>query len=282
MSFDLSKLPLPDAISTVSYTNNFNLLVAKFKGLEPDWTAYLESDPVVKILEACAYALTVKDQERNDQIKAILIASSQGSDLENLGALFAEERLDNEDDEKYRTRIITALDKVSSAGSAGAYEALALESDNRVVDVVAFDDIDQPAKAFVAIQSSESIDGVASQELIAVVAEYLNHEDRKPLGAKVIVSSIEPIPYTIDAVVRLDENVDKDIVLSTMTNAVAELVESKKKIGSEIAISEIYASLNIEGVAVVEELSSPTNNIKTTDIQVPYCSNIDISEVVNV
>ena len=277
MSFDLSKLPLPDSISKTNFDDNFLALVKRFKELEPDWNAYLESDPIIKIFEACAYVLTNKDQQRNDQVKAILIASSQGNDLDNLGALLAETRFDGEDDERYRTRIITALSKVSSAGSAGAYEALALEADSRVVDVVAYDDINKPAKAFIAIQSNESDMGVASNDLIKVVSEYLNHEDRKPLGVEVIVSSIEPVEYLVNAIVRLDDNVDKNIVLSTMQSAIEMLVDSKKKIGTEIAISEIYASLNIEGVAVVEELSSPAKNIKTTNTQVPYCSNIAIS-----
>ena len=279
MSFDLSKLPLPDAISSISYQANFDLLVQKFKEKETNWNAYLESDPVVKILEACAFVLTLKDQQRNDQIKAVLISSAQGDDLDNLGALLAEQRDDGEDDDKYRTRIVTALSKVSSAGAAGAYEALALESDSRVVDVVAYDDETKPAEAFVAIQSNESATGVASADLLAKVRDYLTAEDKKPLGVKVEVSSIQPVEYNIDALVRLDNTADTQTVLSAMQDSISQLVDSKKEIAAEIALSEIYASLNIEGVAVVEKLSSPTQNIKTNNTQVPYCSNISIKDI---
>lgn len=76
--FNLANLPLPASISTVDYEANFNALLDKFKVLMPEYDAYLESDPVIKIFEACVYLLTLKDQERNDQIKAVLIAFARG------------------------------------------------------------------------------------------------------------------------------------------------------------------------------------------------------------
>ena len=157
MSFDLSKLPLPKDIATVSYEDNLIALLGAFKQLEPDWTAYLESDPVLNIFRACAYVLTNKDQQRNDQVKSILIAFAQGADLDNLGALLAESRQIGESDSRFRSKILTALFKASSAGVAQSYEALAYEADNRIIDVKAYDN-NQPAKAFVVIQSNEDKD----------------------------------------------------------------------------------------------------------------------------
>ncbi|TNF65680.1 MAG: hypothetical protein EP298_11095 [Gammaproteobacteria bacterium] len=277
--FDLAKLPLPDSIKSVDYDANFNALLDKFKERMPEYDAYLESDPVIKIFEACAYLLTLKDQERNDQIKAILISFAQNKDLDNLGALLAVVRAESEDDERYRIRILTALEKASSAGSAQAYEALSLEADSRVADVKAYDEKDKPAKAFVTIQSNVSDNGEADSELINIVTAYLNHQDRKPLGAEVIVNSVEALNYQIDAMVKFDQSADIETVKMHMTNSINELVSFKHKIGAEIALSEIYARLNMEGVSVVEELNEPKANIKAGQHQAPYCTNINIVEV---
>ena len=276
--FNLARLPLPASIKQVDYETNFMALLDKFKTLQPEYDAYLESDPVIKIFEACAYVLTLKDQERNDQIKAILIAFANGADLDNLGALLAEARQENEEDERFRIRILTALDKASTAGAAEAYEALSLEADARVADVKAYDDITQPAKAFVTIQSNMSDNGEADSELIGVVASYLNHEDRKPLGAQVIVGSVAALNYQIDAVVKFDESADIETVKLHMLDAINELVVQKHKINAEIALSEIYARLNIEGVSVVEELNEPKANIKAGKHQAPFCTSINIIE----
>ncbi|WP_395947684.1 baseplate J/gp47 family protein [Caedibacter taeniospiralis] len=276
--FNLARLPLPASIKQVDYETNFMALLDKFKTLQPEYDAYLESDPVIKIFEACAYVLTLKDQERNDQIKAILIAFANGADLDNLGALLAEARQENEEDERFRIRILTALDKASTAGAAEAYEALSVEADARVADVKAYDDITQPAKAFVTIQSNMSDNGEADSELIGVVASYLNHEDRKPLGAQVIVGSVEALNYQIDAVVKFDESADIETLKLHMLDAINELVVQKHKINAEIALSEIYARLNIEGVSVVEELNEPKANIKAGKHQAPFCTSINIIE----
>jgi len=174
-----------------------------------------------------------------------------------------------------------AISKVSSAGVSSSYQALAMESDSKVIDVICYDDRTKPAKAFVAIQSNESDDGQASKELISKVANYLNNEDRKPLGVQIIVSSITPIKYSINAEVTLEPNVDAKTVLASMNKAIKNLTKAKQKIGSQIALSEVYASLNIEGVAVVESLKSPTQNIKSSKTQVPFCTGINIKELHN-
>ncbi|MBY7733479.1 baseplate J/gp47 family protein [Francisella philomiragia] len=279
VNFDLNKLPYPDAITKVSYEDNLAALLAKYQELEPNWTAYLKSDPVAKIFEAAAYVISVKDQERNDQIKAVLVSSAERDDLDNLGAFYALPREVDESDERYRTRILLAPDKMSSAGAAGYYEALSYDSDTRVIDIKAHDDILQPGKAFVVLKSNENDDGVASQDLIDTVSAYLNDEDRKPLGCQVFVSSVIPVMYTVEANVELNDNVDSVLIIQTMNKNIQELVESKKVIGGSIALSEIYASLNIEGVAIVQDLVSPTANIATDVTELPFCTDIIINEV---
>ncbi|TNF65738.1 MAG: hypothetical protein EP298_11410 [Gammaproteobacteria bacterium] len=251
--FDLSKLPLPESIRSVDYDSNYALMLADFKLRMPEYNALIESDPVIKLIEACAYGLTVYEQRIYDSMKSILISFAEGTDLDNLGALLAISREDNESDTRYRERILTALEKASSAGSQSAYEALAIEADKRVSDVVAFDKIDQAGKAFVVVQSDENVDGVASNDLLSTVTNYLTAPERKPLGCQVIVLSVEPLEYQINAKVVLDEKSDKELVLKTMHENIESLISDRHKISATIPLSEVYARLNIEGVAYVEE-----------------------------
>ncbi|MCF6777669.1 baseplate J/gp47 family protein [Thiotrichales bacterium 19X7-9] len=278
--FDLSKLPPPDSIQSVDYDQNYALLLADFKTRMPEYDATVESDPVIKILEACAYGLTLYEQRINDSIKSVLVSFSQGADLDNLGALLAVAREEDETDERYRGRILTALEKASSAGSQSAYEALSFESDSRVVDVKAFDDQSQPGKAFVVVQGNEADSGQASDDLLETVSNYLTDPERKPLGCQVIVSSVSPLEYTINAEVVLDPQSDKSVVLKTMQDNIDTLIADRHKIGATVPLSEVYARLNIEGVAYVKELYAPTKTISASDTQTPYCTEVTIIEAV--
>ncbi|MCF6808531.1 baseplate J/gp47 family protein [Thiotrichales bacterium 19S9-12] len=276
--FDLTSLPLPDVIASVNYDKNFNKLMADFKLRLPEYDVDTPSDPAIKILEACAYGLTLYQQRINDAIKSVLIAYATGYDLEHLGALFKVGRDINEPDERYRYRITNKLEKISTAGSKESYEVLALEADSRVIDAKAFDDNEKPGVAFVVIQSNETTDGRASDELIQTVTAYLTDKKRKPLGTQVIVLSVEPFEYRIIARIGLYQLLDKEEVIETIKTKLDFLIKRYHKIGSMIPLSEIYSQLNIEGVSYVVDLVSPTQSICGSKTQVPYCVEIDISE----
>ncbi|MCF6764837.1 baseplate J/gp47 family protein [Thiotrichales bacterium 19S3-7] len=273
---DLSKLPLPEVIQNVDYEKNYQLLLNDFKVRLPEYNADIDSDPAVKLLQSCAYGLTIYQMRINDAVKSVLITSAEGSNLDNLGALLAIFREKDEVDERYRLRILTALEKASSAGSRYAYEALAMESDSRVIDVIAYDDPTQPGVAFVLIQSCEYLCGRASTELISGVKHYLSAPERKPLGCQVVVMSIKPVEYSIDAKIILDEDSDEALVLKTIKNTIKSFTKARHRIGQCIPLSEIYARLNIEGVSFVDQLIQPTASIITSNKEAPYCKEIKI------
>ncbi len=52
---DLSAMDPPDLVETLDFEATYQLKLAHFKSIYPDWTAALESDPVVKVLELAAY-----------------------------------------------------------------------------------------------------------------------------------------------------------------------------------------------------------------------------------
>ncbi|MCF6775989.1 baseplate J/gp47 family protein [Thiotrichales bacterium 19X7-9] len=273
---DLSKLPLPAAIQNVDYEDNYNLLLNDFKERLPEYDADLISDPAVKILQSCAYGLTLYQMRVNDAVKSVLISSAKDSDLDNLGALLAVFREKDELDDRFRLRIINALEKASTAGSQCAYEALTMESDARVIDVVAYDDMHKPGVAFILIQSCEYQCGRASEELISKVTSYLSAPERKPLGCKIVVLSVKPYQYSIEAKIVLDKQSNQSLVLKTLKDNIKLFTQTRHRIGQSIPLSEIYARLNIEGVSYVDQLIQPVESINTSNRETPYCREIKI------
>ncbi|MEZ5853163.1 MAG: baseplate J/gp47 family protein [Hyphomicrobiaceae bacterium] len=120
--------PPPDIIATLDYEaivkDMRDDLVTRFPLIAG--VIDLESEPARKLIEAFAYRELGLRARINDAAKAVLLASSYGTNLDHLGALFATERQDDESDARFRRRIQLAPEAFSVAGPAGAYQYHAL------------------------------------------------------------------------------------------------------------------------------------------------------------
>ena len=71
---DLSTLPAPAVVETLSFEATYAAWLASFQGYCTaagiDYTAILESDPAIKVLQAGAYRETVMRQRLNDAAHA--------------------------------------------------------------------------------------------------------------------------------------------------------------------------------------------------------------------
>ena len=85
---DLSALDPPDLVETLDFEEVYQRKLEHFKRIYPDWTAALESDPVVKLLELAAYEEIRFRARVNDAGRAVLLAYATGADLEHLAALW--------------------------------------------------------------------------------------------------------------------------------------------------------------------------------------------------
>ena len=84
---DLSQLPAPEVVEPLDFESIYQDLLATFRALMGDgWTAPLESDPVVKLLELCAYREVQLRARINDAARSVLLAYAVGADLEQLAA----------------------------------------------------------------------------------------------------------------------------------------------------------------------------------------------------
>ena len=83
-AIDLSRLPPPDVVEALDFEGIFNRLRADFLTRYPEFTAFVESDPAIKLLEVVAYSELVLRQRINDAARSVLIAYALGGDLDNL------------------------------------------------------------------------------------------------------------------------------------------------------------------------------------------------------
>lgn len=284
-SIDLSQLPAPTVIETLDFDALYQDILGKYKARYPAFIDALESDPVVKLLEICAYREMFLRQRINDAAKAVMLAYASGSDLDNLAALFGVKRLTitpadpvnniaavMESDADLRARILLAPESFSVAGPTGAYRYHALSADADVLDASA----SSPEAGVVLITVlSRTGDGTASDALLAAVSSHLSDDSIRPLTDCVKVQSAGIVPFSIDATIRTYAGPSAEIVLQQAQSQLSDYLTKNKRIGHDITISGIHAALTVSGVQNVI-LAQPTADLIIDETQVAYCTGISV------
>lgn len=274
---DLSSLPPPKIIEELSFEDIFEELLIDFKKRSPAYDAFVESDPVVIALEACAYREMLLRQRINEAAKANMLAYATGTDLDNKAADYGIARLENEADDRLRYRTQLALEGLTTAGSEKAYLLHVLTADPRIKSASVYSPI--PGRVLISILAAEEDDpedeDEEKPELTQLVSDYVSAEDRRPLTDEVVVQNAEIVPYKIHAKVYMYFSPSASITETECRDALGKYVEKQNTIGNMVAKSGIFDALHAEGVQRVE-LVSPTNDIQTTKQQAPQCSEINL------
>jgi len=179
---DLSLLPPPDVVETLEFETLYQDVLSIFRAHMGDqWTALLESDPVVKLMEVMAYREMLMRARVNAAAKASTLAYAKGADLDNRAADYGVERLTiraadpdavppvaavMEGDEALRYRTRLSLEALSVAGSSGAYEYHALSSSADLVHV----SVDSPR--FSGVPVSAEVKALLPDGAMVVVCNY--------------------------------------------------------------------------------------------------------------
>lgn len=248
VAVDLSRLPAPQVVETLSYDIIKADMLALFQllmtqaGLEFD--ALVESDPVMKLIEAWSYRELLIRQNFNERAVSMLIAKATGADLENLGAFYGVMRLEGEDDDRLRRRILLAPDAFTVAGPEAAYVFHALSADVTIADAVATSPA--PGEVLVSLLS-ESGDGTATPAQIAAVVAALG-DDVRPLTDHVTVASATRMDFQIAAVLTIAGGPDPAIVLQAANADLESYKDQRRRIGRMVARSGLIGALQVEGV----------------------------------
>lgn len=294
-TIDLSQLPPPVVVEPLDFETLFAQRKAAFIAMYPEdeqeeiaRTLELESEPITMLLEENCYRELLLRQRVNEAARAVMLAYSTDSDLDNLAVNFNVERLTiqeeddsvtppieavMESDPDLRTRTQQAFEGLSVAGPTAAYEFWGRSADGRVADISAVSPT--PACVIISVLSREG-DGTASDDLLSVVAAALNDEEVRPVADRVTVQSAEIVPYQIDATLYIYPGPEAEPVRQASEQQLQGYIAAQNRLGRDIRLSAIYAALHVEGVQRVE-LAQPVADIVLSDYQASHCTEYTIT-----
>ncbi|MFV2029819.1 baseplate assembly protein [Neisseria sp. S1] len=292
---DLSKIPPPDVVEQIDYEQILARRKQQFvEQYDNDadrqyWagTLELESEPVVKLLEECAYNEMIWRAELNEAAQSLMLAYAAGRDLDQIAANYDIKRFviqaaDNavnppveeilETDSALRVRIQKAFEALSTAGPKAAYETIAINAHAHVKDVSAV----SPSGAVVdiAVLSNQG-DGTATEDVLSAVRAAVNDKYKRPLADRVTVKSAEIINFAVKAKIYVYPTPDYEPVLAEARARLAVAIAENSMIGRDVSPSMIYAALKVEGVQHVE-LSEPSGYIAVSDMQAANCTEVSV------
>ncbi|MCX4027841.1 baseplate assembly protein [Spartinivicinus marinus] len=291
-AIDLSQLPAPDVIEPIDYEAILAAMLADLQKRDSSFTALVESDPAMKILEVCAYREMLIRQQFNERAKAVMLAYAVGNDLDHLGANYGVKRkvIDSGDDsqippeppimetdEDFRRRIQLGPEGYSTAGPVGAYLAHAHNAHDQIADVSVYSD--EPGEVMITFLRrplANEADMAPDDEIKQALLTALNDEDVRPLTDHITVQAAAIIDYSIDAKLHVQQGPSSKAIIDTATTALNEYVEQCYKLGKTVALSGIYDALHMGGVTRVE-LLSPTADIQAKVFQAPKAKSIAIN-----
>jgi phage-related baseplate assembly protein len=261
-NIDLSTIPPPDIVETLSFetlrSDIINDCTARLNAAGiPFNVQTLESDPFVYLCEAYAARELQLRARVNDACKAVLLASSWGTNLDNIGATFATPRNPGETDAAYKARIHQAPDAFAAAGPLGGYEYWANTLVPGMLDVSAV--MTSPGTVQVTLLAPGPTYQPTSQQIQALAA-YFMRDDAKPLTDVVIVTGPAVVETQISAVLTILPGPAQNVVLAAASTALANVISANQKLGYTLARSAIIAALQQPGVVSVN-LTSPAADI---------------------
>ncbi|MCA7965724.1 baseplate J/gp47 family protein [Burkholderia cenocepacia] len=291
---DLSALDPPDLVETLDFEEVYQRKLEHFKRIYPDWSAALESDPVVKLLELAAYEEIRFGARVNDAGRAVLLAYATGADLEHLAALWnlKKEIVDPGDpeahppipvtyerDERLRLRTQMGIERASTAGPSGAYRSLAMDASADVADVR----VDRPEGGVVrVVVKSYSNGGIASAPLLDTVRRALTPEDRRPLNDVLLVVPARPIEYAVVADVYIGRGPDPGVVLAARRQDLDIAVAAGEALRVGMPRSAVTGALHPKASGVVRvDLKSPAADVICAIDEFARCTSIVLNPKVH-
>lgn len=285
---DIAALPLPDVLEPLDFEAIYAAKLARFRLLYPDFSAVLESDPAIKLLELAAYDELVCRARINDAARACFLAYAEKQDLDNKAADYNVSRLlldpgdpDAipprepvwEDDERLRYRCQLALEGLSVAGSRQAYLFHTLSTSAAILHA----DIDsvQGGEVRVWLLGNQP-DGAIDAGLIAQVERALSAETVRPLCDRVQVLAATPLAFRIQArIIWQDGGELASGGLPAARQRLDAMLARRRQIRGSLPRSAIDAALHVAGVERVS-LLQPAQDILCPPGQFPHCVEVEL------
>jgi phage-related baseplate assembly protein len=293
---DLSTVPVPDFVEALDYEAIRQSAINFFVSLDPAYTALLESDPAIKIIEAFAYREMILRQRVNDAARASTITGAQKNDLAVIGALFGVTPLGGEKDEAFRRRVQLGIYKASVAGPRQAYQYHALSAHPNIVDaavhspdageiaitILAFEDVEATeatpeevaiGKALFAQPIGDQFARILARSdsgILKAVRAATTGEDVRPLTDSVVVQPPTVKTFTIAAKLIIYPGPDAATVRTAAVKSLSAYLQRIRRISYDATRSGIIAALSVGGVQNVI-LEAPVADVDASFYDLPVC-----------
>lgn len=315
---NLSQLPPPDIVETISFEKIYQELIADYRNRNPEYSAHIvESDPVVKALEVGAYREVRIRQRINEAVRAVMLAYAERADLDQLGAFYGVKRkvieagnpaafppieptLENDTD--FRRRIQLAPEAFTTAGSDGSYIFNALSAGEAPSDVT----ITSPEAGKIIITYSFAPETIASKVKdasvhspapVEVIVSILGHEGtgevteetlnivRNHLSGKYVRPTTDKV--TVQKAEILNYSVVAKLFIQNGPDAQVVLQEAEKRCWDYVHAQHILGGeVNRSGLDAAMHIGGVRKvqleewtDITATYSQAPYCTSITITPV---
>lgn len=273
---DLTALPAPDLIEALSFEALFVAHRDRLVALHPEAADViaLESEPLVKLLQAFAYREMLFRQRVNEAGRSNLLAFAAGADLDHKGAFYGLPRLAGETDTRYRVRIQLRIAALAGSGTAEHYKLTALTADANVRDAA----VQQPVPGRVAVVLWTHDASTAAQTL-QTVQTALNAEGARPVGVPVSVSLAVARPLTVRASIWRTATAPVDLV-ARIQAAFPAALDARAGLGADVARSWVTTRLHVDGVARVQypDTDAPPVNLTLAANEYPVLAGIELTD----
>ena len=169
-----------------------------------------------------------------------------------------------ETDAELRERILLSMSDKSTAGSEETYKSYTFSADERIKDVNIINGGPGVVKVFYYSANSDSL-------MQNRIEQKLNAKDTRPLTDNVIVEECEKINFVVVAELKINGNQETAEIYLAAINNLEKGLESLKKIGVKITLSELNDFLKVPGVKEVI-IITPTSNVEVQQNQIGVCS----------
>ncbi|WP_341822219.1 baseplate J/gp47 family protein [Wolbachia endosymbiont (group A) of Clivina fossor] len=257
----------PNIIEPLNFEEIFARMKEELVKHDASFTALVESDPAMKILEVAAWRELLLRERINEAVKSNLLKFAMGEDLDNLAEFYGVERENGENDESFRKRIKA---KIVGWSTGGNYRFQALSADSRVKDALVESKV--PGSVEISILSTElSTNSIASEELLDIVRKRVTRDDIRVLTDTITVVGCNIIEIDIHSKI----SIKRPDIIETVKKKFIEKFETTKRLGWKVTRSWIIANLFVEGVENVE-LIEPREDVVVLGNECAFLKSLNV------
>lgn len=257
MIVHLPSLPRPDVVQPLDFERVLADIKTDLIRRYPQSAAVLdlESEPLVKLMQAFAWREMLYRARVNDAARAHLLAFATGGDLDHLGSYYNLARMGGEDDGRYRTRLQLRIAALAGQGTREHYELKAMTASAAVKAARAWQPAVGQVQVLLWLHPEQAQDADQAEGVRQAVERALNADDARMLGIWLRVALARARPIHITASLTRERSAPPGLLGEIEAN-MRRVFAASATLGQQVARSYITTLLHVAGIAAVRYTDS--------------------------